>query len=209
MIDLALIGLARFLVGGHAHWVGTTPEPRQRIFFSNHASHLDTLLIWAALPRALRAVTHPVAAADYWGAGPLRRHVATRGLNAVLVDRAPGGLHEGSPREALSAVREALARGASLVIFPEGTRGTARLPGPFKSGLWRLAREFPAAEPVPAYLDNPARAFPKGAWLPVPISCTVRFGAPVPLAPGEGKASYLGRAHAAVCALAPEPLEPA
>ena len=210
MIDLALIGLARFLVGGHALWVGTKPELRQRIYFANHASHLDTLLIWAALPRALRAATHPVAAADYWGAGPIRRRIAIHGLNAVLVDRA----HEGSPRDALAAVRDTLARGASLVIFPEGTRGAARLPGPFKSGLWRLAREFPAAEPVPAYLDNPARAFPKGAWLPVPISCTVRFGAPVPLAPGEGKAAYLERAHAAVCALAPPlpdpgPLEPA
>jgi 1-acyl-sn-glycerol-3-phosphate acyltransferase len=205
MMDLALIGLARFLVGGHAQWVGTTPERRQRIYFANHASHLDTLLIWGALPRRLRAATHPVAAADYWGAGPVRRHIALHGLNAVLVDRAPGGAQEGSPRNALAAVREALARGASLVIFPEGTRGQDRLPGPFKSGLWRLAREFPGAEPVPAYLDNPARAFPKGAWLPVPISCTVRFGAPVQLGPGEGKAVFLERAHAAVCALAPEP----
>ena len=67
MIDLLLIGATRFLVGGGAQWVGCEPAPRQRIYFANHGSHLDTLLIWAALPRPLRGRTHPVAAADYWG----------------------------------------------------------------------------------------------------------------------------------------------
>ena len=72
MIDRALIGLTRFLVGARPVWRGLTQDARPRLYFANHSSHLDTLLIWSALPEALRGVTHPVAAADYWGRGDLR-----------------------------------------------------------------------------------------------------------------------------------------
>lgn len=197
MIRMLLIGLARFLVGGQAVWFGTAPSARQRIYFANHASHLDTLLLWAALPPDLRRLTHPVAAADYWGKGPVRRYIATRVLNAVLIDRQGGG--KASPLEPLA---ERLREGHSLIIFPEGTRAGERLPGPFKSGLYHLALDFPAAELVPVYLDNLRRAFPKGSLLPVPISCTARFGAPVALGEGEAKADFLDRARQAVAALA-------
>ncbi|MBC7430532.1 MAG: 1-acyl-sn-glycerol-3-phosphate acyltransferase, partial [Rubritepida sp.] len=62
--------------------------------------------------------------------------------------------------------------------------------------------EYPAVELVPVYLENPARAFPKGALLPVPIACAVRFGRPVALAAGEQRAAFLERARAAVVELA-------
>jgi len=197
VIDLLLIGATRFLVGGGAQWVGCEPTPRQRIYFANHGSHLDTLLIWAALPRPLRGRTHPVAAADYWGGEGALGRIARHTLKAVLVQR-NGGAHA----DPLEPLRAMLARGESLIIFPEGTRGTERLPGPFKSGLWRLAREFPAVELVPVYLENPGRAFPKGAVIPVPIACATRFGAPVRLGPEEPKEAFLGRARAAVSELA-------
>lgn len=197
MIAAGLIAATRFLVGGHAHWVGCAPSPRLRIYFANHGSHLDTLLIWAALPADLRAITHPVAAADYWGGGGVRG-VARRGLNLVLLERGA----KGRGADPLLPLHEKLAAGHSLIIFPEGTRGAERLPGPFKPGLHRLAGEFPAAELVPVFLENPARAFPKGAWLPVPIACAVRFGAPLPPHPGEDRAAFLERARAAVVELA-------
>lgn len=202
MIDIVLIGLTRFIVGGQARWVGSLPEPRQRIYFANHASHLDTLLIWSALPRALRASTHPIAAADYWGRGSIRRHIALKVLNAVLVERAL----RGTPGAALAPLRSLLSDGQSLILFPEGTRGSDRLPGPFKSGLFWLAQEFPEVELVPTYLDNPSRAFPKGALLPVPISCTVRFGAPLASRAGEEKDEFLERAREAVGSLASYPI---
>nr|WP_153323598.1 lysophospholipid acyltransferase family protein [Sinorhizobium meliloti] len=202
VIDLALIGLTRFIVGGQAHWMGSRAEMRQRIYFANHSSHLDTLLIWSALPRALRASTHPIAAADYWGRGAVRRHIGLKVLNGVLVERST----QGPPGAALAPLRNVLCEGESLILFPEGTRGSERLPGPFKSGLYWLSQEFPDVELIPTYLDNPSRAFPKGTFLPVPISCTVRFGPPVAHHAGEEKEAFLERARAAVAALAPEPI---
>jgi 1-acyl-sn-glycerol-3-phosphate acyltransferase len=198
VIDYALIGLTRFLVGGHPHWQGTIPSDRQRIYFANHGSHLDTILLWAALPTHLRAKTHPVAAEDYWGRSALRRWIAAQLLNSVLIDRS--GAKSG--RDALAPLREKLAEGRSLIIFPEGTRSPDRLPGPFKSGLFNLATAFPKAELVPVFLENLNRAFPKGAILPAPISCAVRFGTPLSLKPNEGKDEFLERARAAIIALA-------
>lgn len=198
MIRLLLLGLTRFLVGGQGIWIGCAPEAHQRIYFANHTSHLDTILMWAALPPALRARTHPVAAADYWGTGMLRRHVALRVLNAVLIDRKGEQRDAGNPLAPLFAT---LADGDSLIIFPEGTRGTERIPGPFKSGLYHLARECPEVELVPVYLDNLRQALPKGSLLPVPISCAVRFGTPLTLGAGEDKAAFLTRARDAVIAL--------
>jgi len=198
VIDLVLIGLTRFLVGGHPHWQGTIPSDRQRIYFANHGSHLDTILLWAALPPHLRAATHPVAALDYWGRSALRRWIATRLLNAVLIDRS--GSNKG--QDVLTPLTSKLAEGRSLIIFPEGTRSTERLPGPFKSGLFNLATACPKAELVPVFLENLNRAFPKGALIPVPISCAVRFGTPLSLRPNESKDEFLARARAAIIALA-------
>jgi 1-acyl-sn-glycerol-3-phosphate acyltransferase len=197
MIRALLIGAARFLVGGQGVWVGCEPSTRQRIYFANHASHLDTLLLWAALPPHLRETTHPVAAADYWGKGAVRRHIALKVLNAVLIDRAGG-----RTKDPLVPLNEVLAGGDSLIIFPEGTRAFEKLPGPFKPGLYHLAEKHPEAELVPVFLDNMRRALPKGSLLPVPISCVARFGTPIRLAEGEAKADFLARARDAVVALA-------
>ena len=143
------------LVGGRARWIGSRPDPVQRIYFANHASHMDALVLWAALPAELRRGTRPVAAADYWGRDPLRRRLAEEVLGAVLIERGTGA-------EALVPLAAALREGASLIVFPEGTRNPEPLPGPFKAGLYFLAREFPGVELVPVYLDNLNRALPKG-----------------------------------------------
>lgn len=204
IVGEVVFALTRFLIGGHARWRGCGPLPHQRIYFANHASHLDTVILWAALPITLRRTTHPVAAADYWGRNAATRFIAERVLNAVLVERA-------GSRDPLAPLRSVLEKGESLIIFPEGTRRNERLPGPFKPGLHHLARDFPQAELVPVYLANLARAYPKGAILPAPISCVVNFGTPIVLADGgadgETKAGFLTRAHSAVCALA-DPIGP-
>ncbi len=197
MIGDVLIFLTRFLVGGHARWQGCEPEDRTRIYFANHASHLDTILLWAALPKWLRRTTHPVAAKDYWGTNAFKRFVAIKVLNAVLIERQGSG-------DPLAPLRDVLERGESLIIFPEGTRRQERLPAPFKSGLFHLARAFPDAQLIPVYLENLVRAYPKGAIIPAPISCAVRFGVQLEMAPDETKVEFLTRAHAAVCVLAGE-----
>jgi 1-acyl-sn-glycerol-3-phosphate acyltransferase len=191
-----LVGIVKLLVGAYARWVGTTPTAAQRIYFANHTSHIDTLAIWSSLPRGLRRHTRPIAARDYWGSG-LRKYIATRGFGAVLIDRA----RENPESDPLDPLRASLREGDSLIIFPEGTRGQSAIPAPFRSGLFRLAGEFPAVELVPVYLDNLHRSLPKGAVLPVPVVCTVRFGAPLALQPGESKEAFLTRARDAVIAL--------
>lgn len=198
MIARLLVAVVKLLVGAYPRWQGNTPSPCQRIYFANHASHLDTLTLWAALPPALRARTRPVAAADYWGGGGLKGLIAGRGLNAVLIDRQ----RHDADADPLAPLHAALAQGDSLILFPEGTRREDALPGPFKSGLFHLARRHPTVELVPVYLDNARRCLPKGSVVPVPLICTARFG--VAIAPGEDedKAAFLQRARDAVAALA-------
>lgn len=190
-----LFAVTRFLVGGHARWQGCAPSTRQRVYFANHGSHLDTILLCAALPPDLRATTHPVAAADYWGTSPLRRFVALKLLGAVLIDRK-------GAKDPLAPITAILDGGDSLILFPEGTRGDERLPGPFKSGLYHLALAHPEVEFIPVYLENLSRAYPKGAIIPAPITCVARFGAPIAPLPDEAKAAFLTRARDAVVALA-------
>ena len=193
-----VVWLARLLVGAYPRWIGSAPSANQRIYFANHSSHMDTVVLWAALPRSLRANTRPVAARDYWGKGGIRTRIAREELNVVMIDRA----REDPNADPLDPLRDALAHGFSLIIFPEGTRSPQALPGPFKAGLFHLATDFPEVELVPVYLDNLHRSMPKGALLPVPIISTVRFGAPVKLGRDETKDAFLSRARNAVIALA-------
>jgi 1-acyl-sn-glycerol-3-phosphate acyltransferase len=190
----ALLGVQKLLIGGKAFY--DEMPAGQCIFFSNHTSHLDTTGLLAALPAAVRNRTRPVAGADYWNASPLRRYVARRLLNVVMIDRAKGG------PDALAPLAEALDQGDSLIVFPEGTRLQAELPGPFKSGLYYLTKDRPALALVPVYQENLHRALPKGAPFPLPLLCRAHFGKPIFNNLGESKHEFLARAHGGVCTLA-------
>jgi len=156
------------------------------------------MALYSALPRDLRASTRPVAAADYWGKTRFRRYVVLAGLNAVLISRNGPD----STLDPLQPLYEALENGDSLIIFPEGTRQTQSLPGTFKSGLFYLAEKFRNVELIPVYLENIHRSMPKGTLLPVPLICTVRFGAPLQRIANESKQAFLLRARDGVMRLA-------
>lgn len=99
----------------------------------------------------------------------------------------------------------ALANGDSLIIFPEGTRNTTdAVLLPFKSGLFHLAAQYPRAELVPVWINNLARVMPKGQLVPIPLLCTITFGASLLRIDGEDKAAFLERARAAMLALRPD-----
>ena len=193
---LALAFLARLITGAQGHWLGCPPKAEQRIYFANHQSHFDWVLIWAALPRELRATTRPIAAREYWTATPLKHWITREIFNAVYVSR-----QRTDDEDPLEPLMEALRNGDSLVIFPEGTRGHLGAPAPFKSGLFHLAEAFPDVPLIPAWIDNVQRVMPKGEVVPVPILCSVSFGAPLAVLPGEDKRAFLDRARAAVIAL--------
>ncbi len=197
-VGLLLAFIARLITGAQGHWKGCPPKAEQRIYFANHQSHLDWVLIWAALPRDLRATTRPIAAKDYWQSSKLKHWITREVFNAVYVNRTR--TDDQDPLEPLVA---ALKAGDSLVIFPEGTRGHAPEPQAFKSGLYHLAEQFPDVPLVPAWVANVQRVMPKGEVVPVPILCTVTFGEPLHLQAGEDKRVFLARAREAVLAQRP------
>jgi len=277
-----LLGVVRLLTGAQARWYGCPPKAEQRIYFANHQSHADLVMIWAALPEELRSITRPIAARDYWANTPFKRWITTEVFNAVYVERAttapaataepaappppvrnapapqaeriepsmepllpmepvtppvvdvvPEAFDEAQGRldlpappppppaappalppaaepeppaatvasDPLAPLVEALRSGDSIIIFPEGTRGHTGEPQKFKSGLYTLATMFPEVVLVPAWIDNVQRVMPKGEIVPVPILCSVTFGAPIRVQESEERRPFLDRARAAVIAL--------
>ena len=196
--ELASWGITRFtrlVTGAHARWVGCAPRAVPRIYFGNHSSHADFALIWASLPAELRKRTRPVAGADYWDKGALRRFVIHEVLRGVVIDRA----RTGNAPDPVDLMADCLAAGDSLILFPEGTRNTTdEVLLPFRSGLFRLASRRPDVEVVPVWMENLGRLLPKGEFIPVPLLCSITFGAPLRVLAGEEKDPFLARVRRAL-----------
>ncbi len=217
LISFLLLGFVRLLTGAQARWYGCPPTAEQRIYFANHQSHADLVLIWAALPPELRAITRPIAAKDYWTTSRFKRWLTAQVFRAVYVERSASQANalQGASAELatstesavqpasdpLAPLDAALRAGDSLILFPEGTRGHADTPGPFKSGLYALAQRFPQVVLVPVWINNVQRVMPKGEVVPVPILCSVTFGEPISLGTTEERRAFLDRARLAVMAL--------
>jgi 1-acyl-sn-glycerol-3-phosphate acyltransferase len=184
---------AKLLSGCSVRWVGCQPETCQRVYFANHTSHLDALVLWASLPKALRSLTRPVAARDYWEQNRFRRFVAGS-LNALLIDRENIKVHQ-SPVD--SMLRE-IGNRYSLIVFPEGGRSEKEEMGEFKSGLYYISKKRPDLELIPVFMDNLNRVLPRGEVLPVPLLSCITFGPPLWLEAGESKVEFLARAREAI-----------
>jgi len=200
MIGATLAGVSRLITGATAHWL-EAPAERQRVYFANHASHLDFVIIWSALPPTLRRRTRPVAGADYWDRGALRRYLARRVFRAILIDRAGAAGSPATATRAIEQIAEGMGAEESIIVFPEGTRSLTGELQPFKSGIFHLARLKPGLEFVPTFLANMNRILPKGEVLPVPLIGRVVFGAPIRLESDEDKQRFLTRAREALLAL--------
>jgi len=198
MIGRLIAFVTRLLTGGMARWRGCAPEAKQRIYFANHTSNLDFVLLWSALPTRLREKTRPIAAQDYWSSS-FRSFLAQRVFRAVLIERKKV-TRESNP---LEPMLQALSEGSSLIIFPEGTRLSGEALGPFRPGLFHLAKARPDVEFVPVYIENLNRVLPKGEFLPVPMLCSVHFGTPLVISEDELKADFLERSRNAMLSLRP------
>ena len=196
----AITSAARLLTGARALWLGCTAQPVQRLYYANHSSHGDFVLLWASLPPELRRSTRPVAGADYWQRDSLRRYLIHEVFNGVLIDRERTSAHDNP----LQPMLDALYNGDSLILFPEGTRNLEEGLLPFKSGLYHLAQARPQVELIPVWIANLNRVMPKGRALPLPLLCTLSFGAPLQPQAGESKQAFLERARNALLAMAPE-----
>ena len=145
------------------------------ILAANHASHVDTAVLFSVLPPHLQQRVVVAAARDYFfERGSFWQGAARMLFNAIPVDRdgIPG---EDPLRHAVRAVRE----GYGLLIYPEGTRSLDGTIGPFRRGIGRLVATFPGIPVIPAHLESAAQAMPKGALLPRPYTIHVRFGPPL------------------------------
>ncbi len=206
MTAAVLAFLVRLATG--VRLLGDLPEDgKRRIYFANHSSHLDFVVIWAALPGRQRAATRPVAAAEYWEKTPLRRWMASRLFKAVLIPRDLARMRSEDP---LGKMLDALDAGADLIVFPEGTRSDTGAVGTFKPGLHHLATKRPETLLVPVFLENLSRILPKGELLPLPLMGQAVFGEPLPgPAEGESKGAFLERARNSVMCLSHGHLIPA
>lgn len=196
LMSMFLLGLIRILTGSQARWLGCPPKAEQRIYFANHQSHADLVMIWAALPLELRNVTRAIAAKDYWTKTPFKQWLTSAVFNVIYVSR-----DRSSEEDPLEPLFEALTNGDSIILFPEGTRGFTGTPQPFKAGLYNLALKFPQAVLVPTWINNVQHVLPKGEVVPVPVLCSVTFGKPISLQEGEDRVAFLDRARNAVITL--------
>lgn len=212
MIGRALAAIARLISGASIHWAegepgksGMTEEwgtsARQRVYFANHTSHLDFVVIWSALPPDVRARTRPVAGADYWNRGRVRRYIASKVFDAILIQRAGAGTSPAQAAQSIDQIAAGMGDTRSIIVFPEGTRSMDGEVLPFKSGLYHLCRMKPDLELVPVYLANMNRILPKGEVLPVPLLGRVIFGPSMRMKHNEEKKAFLARAREALLAL--------
>ena len=204
LASASIITLARTLTGVRAIWLVGAPQATPTVYFANHRSHGDFVLLWTSLPPDLRSLTRPVAAADYWLASPTRRFIGCEVFRAVLIDRTGAG----DRSDPITQMANALDAGDSLILFPEGTRNESdEALLPFKSGLFHLARRCPNVRLVPVWINNVHRVLPKGALVPLPLACSVTFGGALqpPTENGaETKQTFLAEAQTALLALRPE-----
>lgn len=195
-----IVHLSWLITAARGFWHPASRSLPQAVYFANHTSNGDTVILWSVLPRSLRSMTRPVAAADYWLTDRLRSFVGRKVFNCVLIQRDPAERTE----DPVAQMVEALDQGSSLILFPEGKRNSGTDLLPFKPGLFHLSEARPEVPLVPVWIENLNRVLPKGEIVPLPFICTVRFGPPLGVAAGEGKAAFLARAEAAVRALRPE-----
>lgn len=226
IVSSILVSICRFLTGIRAKQTSPIADNTPCIYYANHSSHLDGLVIWSCLAPDIRPYVHPVAAEDYWNKNRLRRYLSRRIFRAVLIPRHATRMafseyppesqrqveltKESSTNNDLSAptqnkvnalelMQKILDKGESLIIFPEGTRGNGESIQDFKAGLWHLSRKNPNVQLVPIYLENLNRVLPKGSRLVVPVICSALFGAPIEsTTEEESKQEFLIRAKIAL-----------
>ena len=186
----ALVSL-RVLTRVHANGASHQPPPGQCIYIANHSSHLDVLLLLSVLPRTLWDRTRPVAAAEYWTAGPIRRWLIHSIFKGVLLGREKGGLNP------LEPVAAALRYGDSLIFFPEGTRGPGGNLLPLKPGIFHIAKWFPGVDIIPVWIGNSRRLLPR-LFAPVPLKCSIQFGAALRWRTGQKQEEFLAEARQAL-----------
>jgi 1-acyl-sn-glycerol-3-phosphate acyltransferase len=149
------------------------PRKTPFVVISNHASHLDALILAASLPLVSRVHTYPVAAGDVFFETIASSMLAATLINALPLWRKKVTTH------ALDELRERLARGQSgYILFPEGARSRDGNFLPFKAGLGMLVAGTNVPV-IPCHIAGAFEALPAFSNFPRPRRIRVRVGAPI------------------------------
>lgn len=200
LVSIIVLLFARAVTAVRPIWDESGLPSQQCVYFANHSSHGDFILIWTVLPPRIRENVRPVAGADYWLKSKINAFIGRDVFNAVLIQR----VREERDADPVTVMANTLDEGSSLIFFPEGTRNLTDTPlQPFRSGLFHLASARPRIDLIPVWIANLNRVMPKGEFVPIPLICTVTFGAPLRIDEGETKDAFIERARNALLALAP------
>ncbi len=159
--------LMRLLFGLRVDGAEHVPDRPPCLFIVNHVSDLDPIVVGGAMPVRQRGHL-------YWGGDVVRlftnrlKFLLARALHVFPVD-------ERSPAASLGMAAEVLARGESLVWFPESWRSPDGELQDFLPGVGRLICRFEGPV-VPVLVSGTFEAMPRSHRLPRLHPVTVRFG---------------------------------
>lgn len=152
------------------------PKGQSVLFLSNHQGAFDIPAIQSVLPVQFRWVAKKSLFKIPFVGWSMRL------AGYISIDRE-------NPAEALKSMEEAaakMARGASVVIFPEGTRSESGQLLPFKRGAFMLAKK--CGRPiVPVAISGTNRIMKKGGFLVSPALVTISIGSPIDIGSSDEK----------------------
>lgn len=151
------------------------------IIIANHQSHMDTLVLFEAMPERSRRRLFFGAAQDRWYVKGRKKLVLQPWYQSLVLGNFP--IQRGGGSAALDHARWLLTRGQQVCIFPEGTRATGEALGRFRAGVALLALELDVPV-VPVYLSGLKEMRPKGQLEVTPGAAAVDILEPVRFAPG-------------------------
>ena len=147
------------------------------LFAQNHTNHFDHVALYPATPHFKQGIE-------------LEEHFRYPVYGPFMKSRGTIAVRRGS-RSAFEEMRRAMvaevARGHSLLVFPEGTRTLDGRVGPFRRGVFHIAREL-GVPIVPVAVTGSFEMMRKGSWVIHPgHTITVYCEKPIPTA-GMSKA---------------------
>ena len=153
----------------------TLKNKKQFILIANHNSHMDTMAIMSAIPSRYIHKVHPIAAVDFFGGSLLNKILMRYLVNATLIKRD----RNDTKNDPIDAMDKMIKKYRSLILYPEGSRGTPGIMTNFKKGLAYLIQRNPSIKVIPVYLNNIYKTLPKGRKLIIPYNCSIEFGEPI------------------------------
>jgi 1-acyl-sn-glycerol-3-phosphate acyltransferase len=160
------------------------------LIVANHASHLDTAVLLSTLPTKRRRRTAVGVASGHFFDSSLRTGVSAIAFNTFPIEQ------DGA---VITTPVKLLAKGWSVVLFPEGSRSRDGFVGPFQIDAAEIAVNAGVAV-IPAGILGTYAAMPRGSNWPVPgrPRVSVRYGPPIIPQPDETPSEFAPKIFDAV-----------